>query len=328
MRFAHTSLFAAAPLLLLALVACGSDDNNTGTGNGLTGGSGNNGGNTPAPATSQQVDDCKASCDQQKFFDCYDAAAHSLCLQSCGKANTDQADQFIRCVKVETCDDQCSVELTKPPPASNNGGNGSNDCSSACAKLTGCGFLTGEKATSCVSECSSSTTDDAAAIACINANSCADIPSKCVDSSVDGPDDTNAAVAQCQSACSSLITRGCLDGTSGSECSTLCQTATSSSASSFQSCAFATTDCGGAAQCYALFSGKTPSTPPATIAECKQSCEDLAFFSCIGAAEQNSCGSRCELATVNQITSFNSCVDANATDCDQGEVCYTTFVAP
>jgi hypothetical protein len=318
MRMPRPFLLASIPLVFL--VACGSDDNNTGNGNGLIGNT------SPSPATSQQIDECKSSCDQQKFFSCYDAAAHSVCLQNCGKANTDQADQFIRCVKVETCDAECSVELTKPPPVTGN--NGGGDCPAACNKLVTCGYLKGDQATECPSHCGNLTSEEAAALACINANSCADIPQKCGGEDIDGPaptDDPSQAVAQCQSACSSLQIRSCIDATTATKCSTSCETASTSSAAAFNSCAFSAADCSGGAACYTGFSGQPAGTPPATIEACKQSCEDLGFFSCIEPVEQGDCTDRCDAAAEKDITKFNSCMQNAVPNCDQAVGCYGAF---
>jgi hypothetical protein len=316
MRSPHTLFLAALPVLFL--VACSSDDTNTGTGNGLTGT------NTPAAATAAQVEQCKNSCDQQKFFDCYDAAAQSVCLQNCGSANTDQADQFIRCVKTETCDAECSVVLTKPPPATTN--NGGGDCTAACNKLVSCGYLKGNDASQCPAQCGSATASDTAAIACINANSCADIPNKCGEEDTGGPtDDPTGAISQCKSGCSSLQARSCIDATTATKCSTSCDTATTSSASAFGSCAFSAADCTSGAACYTAFSGQTAGTPPATIEACKQSCENLAFFDCIQPVEQGNCTDRCDAAAEKDLTKFNSCVQSASPDCDQANSCYAVF---
>jgi hypothetical protein len=56
----------------LAISACGDDTSKAAANNG-TNPNGNPGPVAPAAA----INECKQACDQQKFFDCYDAAMHA-----------------------------------------------------------------------------------------------------------------------------------------------------------------------------------------------------------------------------------------------------------
>lgn len=263
--------------LPFVVLACSSDDSNNGTPAGLNGnganGSGNNTGASPPKATEEQVSQCKAACDQQKFFDCYDAAAQSICLQNCAKADTDQADQFIRCVKSETCDAECSTVLVKPPPttggsgtggtgggSAGTGGSGSGGglCDKACDKIISCGEGNPSQKPDCVKQCEDSNAPDDAK-QCVITTPCAQIAEKC---SLQGEPGGNAGgggtgpidTFQCENTCQQITFDDCLPAAQLAPCKSRCAAATQKERDDFSECVVVSTgDCEDENSCYDAF---------------------------------------------------------------------------
>lgn len=299
------TVFFALPF---AVLACASDDNNGGTPAGLSGsgnnagsggttGSGNNGGTTgktPDPATALQIDQCKFACDQQKTFGCYDAAKQATCLKGCAEANTDQADQFIRCVTSSSsgCDAECSTVLGGSPPSggSGTGGTGGTSsggnrtlCQKVCDKGVICGEVTLAAHPKCVEACDESDIGDEAK-QCVLDTPCAKISDTCAGNfEPDGPppggnggssgsgagasggsggaggsDFPTPDRVQCESACTSITIAGdCFPPGTEAACKVRCATATPAKREEFYECVFESSpECPDQMSCYQTFQPK------------------------------------------------------------------------
>jgi hypothetical protein len=135
----------------------------------------------------------------------------------------------------------------------------------------------------------------------------------------DGCNDDTA----CNEACESLQFFSCIDAATFDDCAALCLTASDADKSAFASCVSSggVTQC-TAVDCYYTFNpDAVPGPTPQQIADCKMSCEDLAFFDCLTGAEAAACAAGCDEASKEVIEAFLIC-SADHTDCAAAAECF------
>ena len=133
----------------------------------------------------------------------------------------------------------------------------------------------------------------------------------------DPPDD-----ADCVQGCDTLQFFDCIDAQTFTTCTALCMSADSTKKETFASCVESgqVGQC-QAVECYYEFDENAEAVPtPQQLAECKQHCEDLAFFDCISGADAASCAATCDTYTKPEIEAFLICT-ASPSDCISAAEC-------
>ena len=126
----------------------------------------------------------------------------------------------------------------------------------------------------------------------------------------------------CAEACETLQFFSCISAETFESCVGLCMTADAGKKDTFTSCV----ESAGATQCqavdcyYQFDPNAVPGPTPQQIADCKQSCSDLAFFDCISGSEAAACASACDTATKAEIEAFLICT-MDPTDCAAAGEC-------
>lgn len=290
-------------LFVVSLAAYGCGDDSSGSGD-------NGGSNNTNTAPQAHIDECKGACNQQKFFDCYDAAAHANCFQDCEQSSTSDIETFVNCVGVEICDPECAnhIEPPAPPPEPS-----ASDCEAACDGLIADQCI---PQIDCATECGQLSSDDKNFIVyCAdNRNGC-EFPEAC---QFEGEETTPQE--ECAAGCETMGTFDCIQATDVSECTTICQGLEDAAATSFATCVRADGICQDDS-CYQQINEGGGS---ADVAGCKDACNDMAFFDCLDATGQSECRSACESAEKSDVDDFKACVDGGI--CEDS-TCYDVNLA-
>lgn len=264
------------------------------------------------------VEDCLSACDQQRFFDCYEAADHAQCRNDCENATDVSAVRtFSACVRnADFCDAECSTHLeptdNNPPPAEDN-------CVSACQAFVDDGCLRGTELDGipCSSLCGALGTEQRFAVDyCANRRNVCELPDGCADTfDIDGSGD--GRLEDCQDACSDLEFFGCISGTEQATCRDLCGTVSESIRDSFSAC---DDDPSCSADCYSVIN---PDGPAPDVGGCRSGCDMMMTFNCLTPAEHSECRSACALAERDPIETFKRCSNpASGGICDTGACFY------
>lgn len=264
----------------------------------------------PGGALPSEVSDCKAACNQLKFFECNDALDHAACFASCDAASSSQIEVFANCVAVDICDADCAMNLQQaappvetPPPAS--------DCASLCSSFITEGCVPG---TTDPGVCPEVCAESGALVAyCLTDRTGCTLTDEC--SAQVGPPDP---AEECRDACQQLGVFSCITAADVSTCSTACGTASESAIASFTACASA-----GICTDDTCFRGLTGGGASADVPGCRMACDQLAFFDCIDAATQSECRSVCAEASAEAVDTFKACTMGI---CDDGS-CYDVLAA-
>jgi len=168
-RIATICLFGAV-CVAASIAACETSeggDGNEGEGSGAEGNSSSaevssaDGGSADAgdgEAPSADIERCKDSCNQLKFFDCNDSAQHSACFTACEAASADDIEVFVACVQTDICDPTCIenlVETADPDPPN------PDACVGACTAIIEAGCYPADPGI-CASFCGTLTNDERA----------------------------------------------------------------------------------------------------------------------------------------------------------------------
>lgn len=296
-RWIKLTIFSLATVSLLA---CGSDDSSKSNGSNNTNNTANNANNTANNANNQQsaptavVNECKAACNQQKFFNCYDAPQHAACFRDCEQADQSGIELFVNCVGVEICDSDCATNIAPPDPEPEPT---SDDCASACGEIVAEQCI---PPVDCGAACAGASAEEKSFFAYCAANrSGCDFPEACeFEGGVEvTPQD------ECVASCESLGFFDCITGPDVAACSTTCSSLDDPTASSFNSCVQSEGICSDDS-CYQLISEGGAS---ADVSGCRQACDDLQFFECVDASEHSQCRTVCETASADAVETFKSC---------------------
>lgn len=272
----------------LAISACGDDTSKAAANNG-TNPNGNPGPVAPAAA----INECKQACDQQKFFDCYDAAMHAGCYQDCDGASESGIELFVGCVTNDICDVECAINIqpATPPPVTT-----VDDCETACNTLVTEQCI---PPLDCAAQCAGASDEEKAFLDyCESTRTGCEFVEACQFEEPEPP----TPQEECTASCERLGFFQCITGTDVAACTTTCATLDDQTASSFNSCVSA-----GICQddsCYALISEGGGS---ANVAGCKEACDDMAFFDCIDAGTLSTCRTTCDSASKDAVDSFIAC---------------------
>jgi hypothetical protein len=138
---------------------------------------GDDGGGDDPVAPDQDVEQCKSSCNQLKFFDCNDSQQHSQCFTACEAATADEIEVFVACVQADICDPSCIdnlIEVAPPPDPPNPSG-----CVGACESIIADGCYDAPSSI-CPSACASFSADQQAFIAyCDSRRVGCEFPAEC-----------------------------------------------------------------------------------------------------------------------------------------------------
>lgn len=295
--------------LCLFAAGCGGSSDDDGDGGG-----GDDGGDGPASAA--DVDRCQESCDQQKFFDCYDARLHATCYANCEEATSSQIDLFVGCVDNSVCDAECALEIEPETPAPSG-----DECVSACQDYVASGC---EAPIDCESGCAALGPEERVGVVyCLGNRDGCELPDECTGyeggggDGGDGGDGGPDPVAECEAGCDDLAFFQCIQASDQANCRDLCETVDDDTREDFTACVSAGI-CDDDS-CYVLLSGESAS---GDVAGCQEACDREQFFGCIDAATQSVCRDKCEVAEADAIEAFKGCAGPS---CDP--TCIDTFLS-
>jgi hypothetical protein len=258
------------------------------------------------PASAEDIQRCHDSCDQQKFFDCYDASLHATCYASCGEASSSQIATFVGCVENSVCDAECALEIQPEAPPSG------DECVSACEAYVASGC---ELPIDCDTGCAAlDPAERIGALYCLSQREGCELPEECA---AYGGGSGADPVAECKGACDDLAFFECIQASDQANCRDLCGTVEEDTRDDFTACVAAAGICEDDS-CYELLSGEGAS---ADVAGCQRACDDLQFFDCIDAATQSICRDKCTESSADAVEAFKACADLT---CDP--TCIGTFL--
>jgi|GEM_PF-6023355 len=257
-------------------------------------------------AASEQVAECKKSCDKQRFFGCYRASEHSECYSNCASAAGDKIEAFNGCVASTTCDDECSVSIRPSAPV-------------AAAERASAGAPLADDAPTCKSACASFAADgcagaDQCALACDVADSesryaltyCLSTRSKCqLSAECTGPRLADPT-SDCQRACDQSAFFGCITSADQAACRNLCGSVSASTRENFTACTLKRI-CQDDS-CYRIMN---PAGAAGDVAGCQAACDVMLRKQCVTAGAASQCRTACSGASPSAIETFKSCLDCN-----------------
>lgn len=272
------------------------------------GGDGGDGGDGEGPASADEIRRCHDACDQQKFFDCYDASLHATCYASCEEASGSQIGVFVGCVENSVCDAECALEIQPETPPSG------DECVTACEAFVASGC---ELPIDCAAGCAALDPQERiGAVYCLSQRDGCELPEECAAYGDSGPDPDDP-VAECEAGCDDLAFFDCIQASDQASCRDLCGTVDEDTRDDFTACVSAAGVCEDDS-CYVLISGEGAS---ADVAGCQDACDELQFFDCIDAATQSVCRDKCTESSADAVEDFKACADLS---CDP--TCIGTFL--
>jgi hypothetical protein len=249
---------------------------------------------------------CRNACNQQQFFDCYDAAEHAQCFDHCDEADLGQIDRFAACVGNDLCDAECAIHIVPDAvtPAPGTPGPAPSGCQDLCLDYLNDGCAPGFTAADCLVAC-----DEASAlvVGCLDDRVDCTLPPACQDA-FGGPAD--GPVTDCQDNCERMGFFDCITPLDAVTCSDLCAEAPASLVDQFNTC----NDAAGICQddsCYTLLN---PSGGSADVSGCQAACDQMAFFDCLTPGQQSSCRAECTSASAGSVEDFKACAQGLCDD--------------
>jgi hypothetical protein len=241
-------------------------------------------------ATEQQVKSCKESCDKQRFFNCYDAAAHAECYNDCAVAAGSQIDIFVGCVQTTSCDMACNVHI-KPTVTKDD----SSVCREACQAFGNDGCLDAEE---CSAACDLMSADARLGlIDCLTRRNGCELSEDCKQSSAPDP------VEDCRGACDHMRFFGCLSAEDQAQCRNLCGTVDETTRNNFSACAM-NSIC-KSDSCYQTLN---PQGASPDVAGCQDACDQMKYLDCLYAEYLAGCRAKCSSASAEAILTFKGCL--------------------
>jgi hypothetical protein len=210
------------------------------------------------PASSDQVRECKDSCEKLKFFDCNDSQDLANCFQACEAAGAPQIELFVACVDNDICDPSCSLNAQALPDepdvvsgggtsGSVTGGDSKNPrstdmeslCLDACDDMKFFRCVDTQTHNDCRTDCrNSSDAIQEDFVACVENGVCQD--GSCY--GVLNPEANTADVLGCQATCDRMTFFDCLDSVDHSNCRAACEIAESAAVEAFKACGVSVCD--------------------------------------------------------------------------------------
>ena len=199
------------------------------------------------PASSDQVRECKRSCEKLKFFDCNDSQDLANCFQACEAAGPSQIELFVACVDNDICDPSCSLNaqaLPDEPDVVSGGTMGTVDskppadteslCLDACDDMKFFRCVDTQTHNDCRTDCrNSSDAIQEDFVACVENGVCQD--GSCY--GVLNPEANTADVLGCQETCDRMSFFDCLGSLDHSDCRAACEIADGTAVEAFKGCA-------------------------------------------------------------------------------------------
>ena len=270
------------------------------------------------------VEECQDTCDQQRFFDCYDANEHAGCYNDCSAASADDIEVFVACVDNTTCDAACSTSIEgraaevpeedrvdtgqQPVP-------GPTACQSACQAMA---------ADMCIPEdCSPLCADEEVrfqVVYCNTVRNGCDFPAECTGGTTEGGGGGGGGGggdAACKNGCDQLQLFSCISAGDLATCRNACSTADQATRDTFATCA--QSDPGCTQDCYSVL---VPEGPSADVSGCQEGCDNLEFFGCLDAQGLSDCRSTCQIADRDAVETFKSCAEGTCDD----DSCYQVLL--
>jgi hypothetical protein len=212
------------------------------------------------------------------------------------------------------------------------------DCKQSCDKLKFFDCNDSLDQAACYQDCGGASSSQIELfVACVSNDTC---DPTCSTHIVPPPDDTTSGGSSdscssdgcasgdppgdgCVEACDTLQFFDCIDASTFTTCTGLCTSADATKKETFVSCVGSASvgEC-QAVDCYYQFDENAePSPTPQQLADCKKSCEDMAFFDCISGADAASCAAACDTLSKAEIEAFLICT-SSPTDCTSNVECF------